>query len=226
MAGEPLEVPELVPIFPLPEVVLFPHAILPLHVFEPRYREMMADALAGPRFIAVGLLKPGFEPLYYTRRAPIHATVGLGQILEAEELTNGDYNMLLRGIARAVIEEESSDRPYRIGRLQPVETFCSCPDDQSASLRDELFTAIRGNPALSPDLREFWLRLKGLDLELDQVSDLIAAGLPLEAELRQCMLEEADAFARGTLLLEQIRTLGAVARNYRRVLRPDGQSMN
>lgn len=226
MDGEPLEVPELVPIFPLPEVVLFPHAILPLHVFEPRYRDMMADALAGSRIIAVGLLKPGFEPLYYTRRAPIHGTVGLGHILEAEELTNGNYNMLLRGIARAVVEEESSDRPYRIGRIQPVETYCSCPEEQSESLRDELFTAIRGNQALSPDLRQFWLRLKGLDLELDQISDLIAAGLPLEAELRQCMLDEPDAFARGTLLLEQLRTLGAVARNYRRSMRPDRQSMN
>ena len=146
MGDEFLLVPKLVPVFPLPEVVLFPGTILPLHVFEPRYREMMADALAGERTIAVALLKPGFEPLYYTPRAPIHAMIGVGRIVESEQVEDGNYNLLLRGAGRATIVEELRERQYRLARIEPVETYCSSSAAGAQELREELFAAIRGNP--------------------------------------------------------------------------------
>jgi len=108
---------------PAAEVVLFPRTILPLHVFEPRYRAMMADALDGDRVISVALLKPGYEPLYYTPRAPIHPTVGVGKILESEQVADGTYNMLLRGVARATIVAEVPDRRIvkpRSSRCRPI----------------------------------------------------------------------------------------------------------
>jgi len=226
MDDEALFIPQLVPLFPLPEVVLFPRTILPLHIFEPRYRKMMADALAGERTIAIALLKAGYEPLYYTRRAPIHATIGVGRIVESEQLADGNYNLLLRGVARATIVEETRDCDYRVARVEPVETFCSRDEDQAAQVRKELCVAIRGNPGLDPDLRRHWLHLARADVELDALSDLIAAGVPLEAELRQCLLDEPDAYTRTTMLLDQVRTLAAIARNYWRALNSDNANLN
>jgi uncharacterized protein len=226
MADEFLLMPKLVPVFPLPEVVLFPGTILPLHIFEPRYREMMADALTGERTLAVALLKPGFEPLYYTPRAPIHATIGVGRIVESEQVEDGNYNLLLRGAGRATIVEELCERSYRLARDEPVETYCSSSPVVTRELRAGLFDAIRENPALDQDLRRHWLRLAETELELDELSDLIAASIPVEAELRQCLLAEPDAFARAMMLKEQMRTLAAIAQNYWRALRPGGNSLN
>lgn len=226
MDDESLFIPQSVPLFPLPEVVLFPRTILPLHIFEPRYRKMLADALDGDQAIAVALLKPGFEPLYYTRRAPIHPTIGVGRVIESEKLPDGNYNLLLRGVGRATIVEEQRDREYRVAQIEPVETFCRTTESQDERLRKELWAAIRGNPGLDPDLRRHWLRLVRTGVELDALSDLIGAGVPIEAELRQCLLAEPDAFARTTMLLDQVRTLRAIARNYWRAMRPDANSMN
>ena len=69
-----------VPLFPLPDAVLFPNALLPLMIFEPRYRQMVADALAGDGLIAMALLKPGWEDSYETNSAPIRSTVCIGRI--------------------------------------------------------------------------------------------------------------------------------------------------
>jgi Lon protease-like protein len=226
MADELLNLPELVPLFPLPGVVLFPHTIIPLHIFEPRYREMTADALAGERVLAIALLKPGWEPLYYTARAPIHQTVGVGHILESEQVAEGNYNVLLRGVGRALVLEELGERAYRRARVQPVETYCSADDTSAGELRSALFAAIRRNPGLDPGLRRQWLRLRDADVPLNELADLLAAGVPGDAELRQCLLDEADALVRGQMLLEQIRVLGEVSRNMHRADRPGQHSLN
>ena len=226
MADELLNLPELVPLFPLPGVVLFPHTIIPLHIFEPRYREMTAHALANERVLAIALLKPGWEPLYYTARAPIHQTIGVGHILESEQVAEGNYNVLLRGVGRALVLEEVGERAYRRARVQPVETYCSADDTSAGELRSALFAAIRRNPGLDPGLRRQWLRLRDADVPLNELTDLLAAGVPGEAELRQCLLDEADALARGHLLLEQIRVLAEISKNMHRADRPGQHSLN
>lgn len=217
MDDEIVYIPTHVPVFPLPQVVLFPGTLLPLHIFEPRYREMTADALASEQMIATALLKPGFEPLYYTRRAPIHPTINVARIVGHQRLSEGNYNILLRGLARARIVAESDERPYRLAQIEPVQTFCSSGETRSDELREELEGAIRKGKSLEAELRERWLRLFDVPLQLDELSDLIAAGLPTDPELRQFLLDEPDAAARAELLAEQIRTLAAVTENVRRL---------
>ncbi len=226
MADEPVDIPEVVAVFPLPEVVLFPRTIIPLHIFEPRYREMMADVLAGSGALAIALLKPGYQPLYYTRRAPIHPVIGVGSVLESEQVDDGNYNLLLRGVGRARIVEEIATHAYRRARVAVIETFCGGNGQNTDELADDLFRAIRGNRGLDPELRRHWLRLSKMNLELDALTDLLAAGIPVEAELRQCLLNEADAFERAGLLLDQLRTLAAVARRQLRVPRADEYNLN
>jgi Lon protease-like protein len=106
--------PPTIPIFPLPNVVLFPNVLLPLHIFEPRYREMTADALAGDRIIGMSLLQPGFEPDYEGRPA-VYPVGCAGVITHAERLPDGRYNMVLRGIEKFRIESEERLAPWRPG---------------------------------------------------------------------------------------------------------------
>ena len=226
MDNEPLYLPDVVPVFPLPEVVLFPGTLLPLRIFEPRYRELVTDALSGERVLAIALLKPGFEPLYYTQRAPIHSTIGLGHIVESEKTEEPDFNVLIHGVGRAEIVEEVSDQPYRQARIDLIETSGDDSEEEDAELRQSLFSAIRDNPGLDSELRRHWLQLRTADLKLDQLADLLAAGLPSEAELRQCLLKESDPGRRTKLLLSQVQTLEALARARRRVVPADGCSLN
>jgi Lon protease-like protein len=103
---------DLLPIFPLPNVVLFPNVFLPLHIFEPRYREMVADALASDRMIGMVLLRPGWEHEYDATPA-VYSVGCTGVMTHADRLTDGRYNIVLRGIERFRIVEEDHQRAYR-----------------------------------------------------------------------------------------------------------------
>src|SRR5436189_563019 len=108
---------ELLPLFPLPNVVLFPNVFLPLHVFEPRYREMVGDALAGDRLIGMVLLRPGYER-DYDGRPPVYPVGCRGVMTHAERLPDGRYNIVLRGLDRFRIIAEDHDRSYRQAAIE------------------------------------------------------------------------------------------------------------
>src|SRR3954471_19818881 len=104
--------PPTIPVFPLPNVVLFPTVSLPLHIFEPRYRDMVADALEGDRIIGMSLLQPGYEATY-EGRPPVYAVGCAGVITHAERLADGRFNIVLRGIERFRVDAEDASRSYR-----------------------------------------------------------------------------------------------------------------
>src|SRR5262245_26704579 len=125
-------------LFPLPNVVLFPHVIQPLHIFEPRYREMTADALAGDRVIAPVLLRPGWEAEYESRPA-LHPTLCLGRIVAEQRLPDGRFNLLLRGLSRArIIEEVTSGKLYRTARVEVLADGDAPPEQQARRLRKKI----------------------------------------------------------------------------------------
>lgn len=208
-------IPECVPVFPLPEVVLFPRQVLPLHIFEPRYLAMTADALAGEPYIAIGLLKPGYEQQYFTHQAPIHETVGVGQIVASEKVEDGKYNILLRGIGRARIIEEYPDRPYRLARIEVLHPHCRTPLDDRKELRRRLFDAIKVHLMSDSECCQHFVQLFEAPLALGELVDLVAAGMPVIGELRQCLLAELEDGARATALLEHMSTLTTVTRQAR-----------
>ena len=108
-----------IPLFPLPGVVLLPGTLLPLHIFEPRYRAMVADALAGSRTIGMAMLKTGWEMA--PDNPAIHAIGGAGEIVESEELEDGRYNILLQGQFRyRIVREEAVETPYRMARVEEI----------------------------------------------------------------------------------------------------------
>ena len=115
--------PFSIPIFPLPTVVLFPNVFLPLHIFEPRYRQMFSEALSGDRMIGMVLLRPGYEA-DYDGQPPVYATGCSGLITHAERLDDGRYNVVLRGIEKFTInaeEEPAAGRLYRSAVITPVD---------------------------------------------------------------------------------------------------------
>src|SRR4051812_221270 len=101
--------PSEIPLFPLPNVVLFPATQIPLHIFEPRYRAMIADALDGERLIGLVMLRPGWEPAY-DAEPPVYPIGCAGFITHADRLADGRYNIILRGLEKFRIMQERRAR--------------------------------------------------------------------------------------------------------------------
>lgn len=193
-----------VPLFPLPSVVLFPRAVLPLHVFEERYKTMMADALRGRRQIAMGLLGAGWERDYHGKPA-IDAVVCVGNILSHERLPDGKYNLLLQGQTRArIVREHDSDKPYRLAQLEALAETQASPADMDAERErlSRLFrTAMLGG---TPVGRQFRTLLAAGELRTQDVADLVAFNYLEDVALKQSLLGESD------VLLRVRRTLDAL----------------
>ena len=194
----------IVRLFPLPNLVLFPHVAQPLHIFEPRYRQLMADALADDRLIAMALLQPGWEEDYH-EHPPIHEFVCLGRIRQEEELEGGRFNLLLQGVIRArILEEVDTDTMYRMARVE------LCPDVPVASPSEE--EALRGR--LGESVLPFFTshppameQLRGLiasPLALGSLCDILCFALPLDSETKQRLLDEYDTERRVRLLLTSL----------------------
>jgi hypothetical protein len=149
------ELPSIIPVFPLPDFVLFPGVQVPLHIFEPRYREMVADVAAGHRIIGMMMLKGEWERDYHA--FPDLFEIGCaGRISDLTRLDDGRFNLVLNGLSEFRVLSEVRDRQYRQAAIQ----WCPAPaeklaldDDAMSSLRELLITYL-GEPA-----REVWRSL-------------------------------------------------------------------
>lgn len=191
------------PLFPLPNVVLFPQAILPLHIFEPRYRQMTADALAGEQLIAMALTTgdPGLLP-------PLYQVVGLGKIIAHQRLDDGRYHLVLRGLSRARIEREiASDRMYRVAELQLLDDQIDPEFDQQAGIHDLLqqfarsFPSVEGHPV--------WQAVAQNRVPLGAVCDLLASALPIAPPLAMKFLADCDVASRFQALMTALEHVAA-----------------
>lgn len=111
-AVAPFPIPARIPVFPLPNVVLFPKTYLPLHIFEPRYQAMVSDAAMNGQCIGMALLKDGWEADYYGH-PPVFSRGCVGRLASVQPLTDGRSNILLQGLERFEIEREWYDNAYR-----------------------------------------------------------------------------------------------------------------
>ncbi|HWQ00278.1 MAG TPA: LON peptidase substrate-binding domain-containing protein [Vicinamibacterales bacterium] len=188
--------PPVIPLFPLPNVVLFPNVQLPLHIFEPRYRAMLADALARDRLIGMVLLRPGWEA-DYEGRPPIFPVGCAGVVTHAERLPDGRANIVLRGVQKFHVEGEQPGRPYRLAVVRPIAETLGEGDRER--------------------LRELWPRLERLvfarvtapgarrlpeDLPGPDVVNALAQYLDLDPLERQALLECDGPLARCRLLID------------------------
>lgn len=107
------------PVFPLPNVVLFPHVDLPLYIFEPRYQQMLQDILEGDRLLCVLLVKEGWE--MKKEPYPAYEVGGIGVVRYAVKNPDGTSNILVRGVVRARVQKYVQDQPYRIAEIEVLE---------------------------------------------------------------------------------------------------------
>src|SRR5262249_23665679 len=125
-------------LFPLPNLVLFPHVMQPLHIFEPRYRQMTADALTSDRLIALVLLRSGWEADYEGRPA-VHPVACLGKVVADHPLDHGLYNILLRGLSRIQITEEVTHaKLYRVAQVELLADVDEPSQKAEARLRRQI----------------------------------------------------------------------------------------
>ena len=197
---------DLLPLFPLPNVVLFPNVFLPLHIFEPRYRAMTADALASDRMIGMVLLRPGWERDYEGRPA-VYAVGCSGVITHAEQLPDGRYNLVLRGLDRFRILHEDHERSYRRAVVDAVPERAMVEEERrrirSVRAKLELLLAsyVRASDTKVPAA-----------MADDDLVNALAQYLDLEPLEKQALLEQPTLTARAASLVELLEMKAMMAR--------------
>lgn len=193
-----------IPLLPLPNVVLFPRAILPLHIFEERYKAMTADALRSNKQVAMALLLPGWEKSYYGRAA-IEPVVCVGTIVSHESLPDGTYNFLLQGHTRArVVRELSHDKPYRLAQLQPFPESRAMEIDLEP-LRQKLRELFAGGAMAHSTIARHFRQMLDSPLPTPDITDIAAFNLLEDVALKQSLLTEQDAKIRITRAVEALQ---------------------
>jgi Lon protease-like protein len=193
-------------LFPLPNLVLFPHVLQPLHVFEPRYRQLLADALDDDRMMALALLRPGWEDEYH-KRPPIHPVVCIGKVLNEEKFADGRCNLMLQGLCRARVDKElKTDRLYRVAH---VHLLPDCP--VKAPKREREVRQLLGqhlgdwfvnHPTALGQLN----KLLHSSLPSGALCDIFSFALPLDSDFKQQLLEQNNVERRVQLLVDHLQT--------------------
>lgn len=193
-----------VPVFPLPNVALFPRTFLPLHVFEPRYRALTESCLRGDRLMGVALLREGWQRDYFGR-PPIHRVFGVGRIVHHERRDDGRFDIVLEGVYRVRLIEEFEGAEFRVARTL---VLADPPLDERAEvapLGRELLEGTRELARLVPELREGLRGAWAATPHPVVVSDAIASIVVVDPYDRQSILSEDDPVRRMKLTLVQLR---------------------
>ena len=192
-SAQAMVLPATIPIFPLQDVVLFPRGSRPLHIFEPRYRAMVADALEGDSIIGMVLLRPGHEA-EYEGRPPIFVVGCAGVIVAAEKLPDGRYNIVLDGLVKFRVLREDASRTYRIAEVVALPEVVEASDRSLLARRRRQLE--RTLLSVSPGTR-----LPPSDLPDEAVVDGLSGALPLEPADRQELLEADGPIERALKLI-------------------------
>jgi ATP-dependent Lon protease len=192
----------VVKLFPLPNLVLFPHVVQPLHIFEPRYCELLEDALASDKLIAMATLKPDWEG-NYDLRPPVHTSVCIGKVLSHAATDDNRHNILLVGAKRARIIDELNDdqRIYRTAEVELLQDIY--PEDESMhrpevmqKLQDLFLKFVPEGLAAQESFRQ----LVGKQLPLGILTDTIAYAMNLPLIIKLQLLSEENVDIRCRIL--------------------------
>jgi Lon protease-like protein len=196
----------LVRLFPLPDLVVFPHAMQPLHIFEPRYCDMLADSLASDRLIAMATLI-GAGPGSSLTPPPIHPTVCIGRIVSHVEPEDGRHNILLIGAKRARIRRElPTNRSFRLAEVEIAPDIqppaqAAAVQGLKAAVLDAFAEIIPASATVQNNLHD----LMNSQMSLGPITDIIAFTLPLGTPAKLQLLDRDDVTERARLLIELLK---------------------
>jgi uncharacterized protein len=193
---------DLLPIFPLPNVVLFPNVFLPLHIFEARYREMVADALKDDRLIGMVLLRPGWQR-DYEGRPSVYPIGCSGVITHADRLNDGRYNIVLRGVQRFRILDEDNRLSYRRARIEQLPESSCCAEDTTAIRRQRAKLDSLLAPVVERSVADIAGEAKIPAAMADEdLVNALAQYLDLDPLEKQALLEQRSLRSRAESLVE------------------------
>ncbi len=198
-------VPDEVPVMTLPDVTFFPQALLPLHIFETRYRQMLSDVLANDRLMAVVGLDPNRAAASDAFEPP-HRVATVGIIRACQKSENGTSNLLLQGICRAEITNIATEEPYRLATIRALSSQLSGDSETNEQLRHELVQLLalkrQSGAKLPEELTDFLQTVE----DPDTFVDLAAYSLCDNPTLKQMLLETLDVRARYDLFNQHLRS--------------------
>lgn len=193
-------------LFPLPNLVVFPHAMQPLHIFEPRYVEMLHDSVTTDRLIAMATLAPLGGPKWPTGQPPIAPAVCIGRVLSHSELESRKYNVLLVGIRRArIVAEIESGKPYRLGQVEMIDDRAALTDhDSSQSLKGKLLEAFGSVMPVGQSVQQNLQQLMSNQMDLGAITDIVGYTLPFSVQEKLALLKESSVETRAEFLISRI----------------------
>ena len=213
LAFSPEQFSGLARMFPLPNLVMFPHVMQALHIFEPRYRALFEEAIEDDRLIALGSLAPGWEG-GYEGRPPLRATACLCRIATHQRTDQGTYNVLVLGVRRLRLVRELP--PKKLFRVVEAELVDDVQTDTEApgagELQQQLLTAFKAAMPRIPDAYEQLDQLLGSQITLGMLADIVAYTVDLGLDVKVRLLQESDVIRRTQLLLEAIASRPSPAR--------------
>lgn len=192
----------IVPVFPLSTIVFFPNTLLPLHIFEQRYRDMLSDSLNSEKIIAMALLKPGWDDNYYGS-PDVFEIAGMGRIVSSETFDDGRSNIVLYGLKRIKLVEFTDDTPYRKAR---IEILNNKNGNDEVTLKEKLKNIVSDwNDMLGTKYKEHWFDIN-MNLPLGSLTDVMASVIFTNIFEKQTFLEETDVEKRAKMMIESIET--------------------
>ncbi|MEC9374169.1 MAG: LON peptidase substrate-binding domain-containing protein [Planctomycetota bacterium] len=213
------------PVFPIAGVVLLPHAVLPLHIFEPRYRQMIEDAIDGSGQIAMAVFEGARWKQEYHGMPPIRPVVCVGQIVQHERLPDGRYNILLQGVCRARVVEEQApdeDRLYRTATLRPLGQDENEEENGMLDVRQRLHDLLSEPPLTQLVAAEGvtkWLEKE--EAPTSAVLELIGISVIADNDLKYRLLAEPDPELRAGIIERELLDLRTLLRKAERQVDPD-----
>lgn len=205
--AETVELPKTVPVMPLPGVLLFPNALLPLHIFEPRFREMLAHALGDDRMMCVALVRPERHQWHTSDDFYPVSTVGL--IRACVGRSDGTSDLILQGIRRVKFSAFEQETPFPIARIKPLKTHTkfTVETDALAAKVLEFYAHLKNKGRALPEKIDRYVSEMS---DPEMLADLIAATFISDPTRRQRLLEELDLNQRLRLLIQYLREEGDV----------------
>ena len=188
---ETLHVPETVPVMTLPDTVFFPQALLPLHIFEPRYREMLRDALAGNRLFAIARLDANRAD-DSEQSEPLPAVASVGIIRACQKGENDTSNLLLQGICRVEVKKIVREEPYRLITVQPIATTAGTHHAELEILRLEVMRLLNLRRRLGLPIAKGMTQFLESIEDVDTFADIAVFNLCDDSAIKQQLLETLE----------------------------------
>ncbi|KAA1259060.1 Lon protease [Rubripirellula obstinata] len=194
-------------LFPLPDLVVFPHAMQPLHILEPRYCEMLADSLSTDRLVAMATLTGGIATVPQSG-PPVASTVCLGRIVSHAEVESEKHNILLVGIRRAkIVQELDTGRPFRIAEVEVDQDFYSPTGANGRlKLKQELLNEFANIIPPTANVQQNLHELMAGQMGLGPITDIISYTLPFDVESKLQLLAQPNVDDRAEALIELLKS--------------------